>query len=401
MNEKINYNSEILNNGINSPNKYHENYNNKDNYSQYQYQYRNRNNNQYYFYKVLYIITTAIISFLGILIIIDYDKDYNIIDKDMNNNKDTNNKNSNNNIQLQKFYFLYMFSFSFSWLFVLIISFLIVIIIKLNEKIDKNIKTKVNNNISDNDPNNVRNEIISEFYPTANENSEQIIIEKNNVINNNNNNNQILNLKNIYGHEFSNYFNSDSKKNPNLNINLDYSNKQYINDSKNINKNFQTKENKEENILSYYFDFEKIQIIFFSLSFFVYFILAVIGFIIIYQLFSKKIFKNYNAFYKIYLFVFLSTGKSFFFIICFFLKIFFNLNSTSKKNVEFSNKYFEQIELEVKKANRISKIFNFDSNENQDNKDEKKFNINSEEKYQRDINHNLNNEIISYDNFDN
>lgn len=297
------------------------------------------------YFKILYIIATTIICFLGILIIIE--------------NLNIAYTSSQNKIQnLILFYVVYC---SFSWL---IIYLLAISIHKLLIFINNN--DNISNSEEDGD---LKLRYITNKNTMLNKSN---YLSENVLMNNSINNLDIKDReliksdknKIISTNQISNFGLSGNLRNDRIKTNLNLDNEILVgnDDIEKSNKSNFVSGNSYK--LSDYIKnpANKLKLIYMILMLINYFILMFIGIYVILKLIREEVMQNYKLHYKIYLFTLLSVSKSAIIVIGFVIKFVSRKIESNSVKFELNEEFLQQIEKEIQEANKISGIISPDRN---------------------------------------
>jgi hypothetical protein len=300
----------------------------------------NKSEENFYYFKLVYIIATSIIGFLGILILIE---NSNIIF--------SSSQNKTENLVL--FYIIYC---SFSWLIVYLFSLIIYkifqFILKNNKKETEEedeleLKYITNQNIILNKSNYSNEDMIVNNFENKNYELKKFDQDKSASINNINNFALSGNVKNC-------------RLKANLMINTENlpSNNDLENNNRGnfVSNNVNTFSNYKKNPAN------KLKLIYMVLMLLNYSVFMILGIFVIIKLLKEEVFKNYKLHYKIYLFALLSLIKSVLIVIGFIYKFVSRKIESNSVKFELNEEFLHQIEREIQEANRISGIISPDRN---------------------------------------
>ncbi len=290
------------------------------------------------YFKLVYIITTSIITFLGILIMIENTDLFFI-----------NSENKDKNLVL-----IYILFSTFSWLFILLVALFIFYIIKYYQK-TYNSNDTIGNNISEMRCN-INNNFTLNKSVNLNENLNPNLKDSNiiNLINFNSN----TEIKNLDNNIIGLYNNSNNSfKQSKLYLNENYcSNFKNVNNEKIQKNNLNTSLSENTLLNNFNNPSYKFKFIYLILFLIYYTIFTIYGIFASIKLVKEGIFKNYKLHYKIYLFVFLSLSKSSIIVIGFMYKFFSKKVELNSVKFEINEEFLREIEREIKEANEISGI---------------------------------------------
>lgn len=293
----------------------------------------NSREDYFYYCKILYFISTSIISFLGILVVFE------------NSSLIFHSKNKSESSIIK-----YILFYSFSWLIIFLLALLVSKFLlncilgrkksndNKNKLLDQEIQSKTLS--SKEMPKINKSNNLNDIMLNGNSHFERNNLESLNVENNINNMNQI---------------NSQGNKNlSNFIINTTYRNNHFTSEINDLNE--------KHSLLSFIQFSNKFKLVYINLVFLNYAILAVVGIMLIFKLFNEEIFRNYKHHYKIYLFMFLSFCKSSIILVGFIFKIINKKREANSLKFEIDEDFVKQIEKEIQEANKISGVISPDKN---------------------------------------
>jgi len=284
----------------------------------------NKTEEKLYYLKLVYIIASTIICFLGILIIFE---NSNLILGFL--------QNKTENLVL-----LYIVYCSFSWL---LLYFFAEIIYKIVRKNKKNIGY-------DDDDGDLELKNITKHNTALNKSNYLI---ENMIINDNFKNNSFEN-KNMEFNNLDKYKEKITSNNNNIT--------QQANDLENSNNNIVIHDNNNR-LWNYMKDSESdLKLIYFIIMLINYSLLAFLGVCVFVKVLEEKVFKNYKLHYKIYLFLLLSLSKSSIIVIGFIYKFVSKKIESNLVKFELNEEFLRQIEREIQEANKISGVISPDKN---------------------------------------
>lgn len=312
----------------------------------------NKTEENFYYFKLVYIISTTIICFLGILIIVE---NSNILI--------AFSKNKTENLVL--FYIVYC---SFSWLIIYLLAIIIFKIAQLifkrnkknveSEEDELELKYITNQNTILNKSNYLSENMINNNFPKFNSNDKDL--ELNNF---EKNKDKIASTNNISNLGFSgnqrNYVLKTNLIRNNLNNNNSPDNENLEKSNRNhnfISSNNNTFLNHMQNPAY------KLKMIYLILMLVNYSVFTVFGAFVFVKVLKEEVFKNYKLHYKIYLFLLLSLSKSSIIVIGFVYKFVSKKIESNSVKFELNEEFLQQIEREIQEANKISGIISPDRN---------------------------------------